>query len=143
MNTHKTYLMAFVLFGLFSNTCIAETESQRIERIANERVDQIIAERQKIAAERAALERLEAERAAKRQCERKVNSGAKIAGGTALGTAGGAVVGAAACAGFLGAIFFDMGFSYMTCLAATTAVGSAAGAVASNNAATEELLKCN
>jgi hypothetical protein len=70
------------------------------------------------------LARLEEERAAKRQCERNVNAGKKIAKGTAVGMIG--EFGSVACAGFLGLAFLDLGLSYATCVAASTAVGSAA-----------------
>jgi hypothetical protein len=74
-----------------------------------------------------ALDRLEAERVAKRLCKRIETS-------TALsGTTGGAVTGAVACTGLLGTIFLDFGLSYATCVAATTAVTTAATAVGHAN----------
>jgi hypothetical protein len=143
MNRNLKIISFICLFFGMSEPSLAETEEEKLNRLVNEKVDTIIAERKRIEAERVALEHLEEERAAKRQCERKVNAGTKVAAGTAVGMTGGAVTGAVACTGFLGAIFFDFGLSYATCVAATTAVGSAAGAVVSNNAANEELLKCN
>jgi len=67
---------------------------------------------------RGALERLEAERVAKRLCERI----AAVRVGTATGTD----TGAALCAGFLGITLFDAGVAYAACFAAAAATTAAA-----------------
>jgi hypothetical protein len=79
----------------------------------------------------------------RKACENRVKTERNIAVGTAAGTATGALVGASACLGFLGAAFFDFGFSYGTCVTVVTALGGGAGAIASDSYNDTELKKCS
>nr|WP_011102827.1 hypothetical protein [Ruegeria sp. PR1b]AAN05201.1 RC128 [Ruegeria sp. PR1b] len=77
------------------------------------------------------------------QCELDVRHATMLATGGGVGTATGIVAGASACSGLLGAIFFDFGISYVSCVALVTATGAAVGTAIGDGIASDQLSECH
>jgi hypothetical protein len=78
----------------------------------------------------------------RRECELALRPLTNTAVGGGIGTVGGGIIGAAACSGFLGTVFFDLGLSYSICVASVALAASVAATAATEATNIEQRARC-